>query len=186
MRRTGPATIGAMIGACVLAALPPLSGRPARADDSLRTLMVSGDWIAKEERASGSPGGNVCIAFTAGQDNGFGLRAGPGDFEVRYSQDNWVLPDNVKGNLVFDIGPYHSVLAVTSNTRDTAIVSVTREKLDDMISAMETVSVMSVTAGIASPEKVSLHGSNRATTAFLRCITGIEILGGANTVNLRP
>ncbi|HUC17921.1 MAG TPA: hypothetical protein VMA37_09570 [Acetobacteraceae bacterium] len=182
MRRAGFATIGA----CVLAGLLSLLAARAHADDSLRTLMVSGDWIAKEEQLSGSPDGNVCIAFTVGVDNGFGLRAGPRDFEVRYSQDNWVLPDNVKGNLVFDIGPYHSVVAVTSNTRDTAIASVTRGQLDDMISAMETVSVMRVTAGIASPQKVSLHGSNRATTAFLRCITGIEILGGANTANLRP
>ncbi len=181
MRRTGPVTIGA----CALAALLALSGLRARADETLRTLVVSGDWIAKEQQAPGSPGADVCIAFTTGQDNGFGLRAGVGDFEVRYSQDNWVLPDNVKGNLVFDIGPYHSILAVTSNTRDTAIVSVSREQLDDMISAMETVSVMRVTAGIASPQKVSLHGSNRATTAFLRCVTGVDVLGGANTANLR-
>ncbi|HWA81229.1 MAG TPA: hypothetical protein VG848_13095 [Acetobacteraceae bacterium] len=181
MRRTDPVTIGAY----VLAALVALVGLRARADETLRTLIVSGDWIAKEEQVPGSPAADVCIAFTAGQDNGFGLRAGAGDYEIRYSQDNWVLPDNVKGNLAFDIGPYHSVLAVTSNTRDTAIVSVSREQLDDMISAMETVSVMRVTAGIASPQEVSLHGSNRATTAFLRCVAGIDVLGGANTANLR-
>lgn len=143
--------------------------RPARADQQLRTLVVSGDWTATEQQDAGGAARDVCVAFTAGSDEGFGLRASTADIEVRYSQGNWVLPDNVKGSLAIDVGAFHSILPVTANTRDTAIAAITDGQLRGMIAAMESARSMSVTAGYAAPETVSLHGSNRATDAFLSC-----------------
>ncbi len=155
--------------ALFLAALPAVGVRPARADQQLRTLVVSGDWTATEQQDASGAAGDVCVAFTAGSDKGFGLRASTADIEIRYSQGNWVLPDNVKGTLAIDVGAYHSILPVTANTRDTAIASITYAQLYGMIAAMESARSMSVTAGYAAPETVSLRGSNRATNAFLSC-----------------
>ncbi|HTU54985.1 MAG TPA: hypothetical protein VMF62_13540 [Acetobacteraceae bacterium] len=167
---------GVALAAC-LAGLPGTGVRLARADDQLRTLVVSGDWTATEQQDASGAARDVCVAFTAESDKGFGLRASTADIEVRYSQDNWVLPDDVKGTLAIDVGAYHSVLPVTANTRDTAIAAITDEQLRGMIAAMERARSMSVTAGYAAPETVSLRGSNRATDAFLSCARRIGAAG---------
>jgi len=157
---------------------------PARADEAVHTLVVSGDWVAKEQQDPAAAMQNVCIAFTAAADNGFGLRATADDFELRYSDNSWVLPANVSGNLVIDIGRYHSVFAVTGNTRNTAIATITPARLHILIAAMERAGSMTVTAGVAAPQRISLRGSNRATTAFLSCAASVGATGQDDWIRL--
>jgi hypothetical protein len=184
-----PRLMLAGIAAClaaVPAAAPCAQAHAAGAGPAVRTLVVSGDWIAKVRQAPTVDGRDVCIAFTAATNTGFGLRASADDFEIRYSQDNWVLPANVAGSLVIDVGRYHSVLTLTGNTSDTAIAAVSRSQLHGMIAAMEKASWMTVTAGIAPPQRVSLRGSNRATDAFLSCVDGIGASGQDDWIDPLP
>ncbi len=178
------ATAASLI-ACLVAA-PGVRAHTAAADGALRTLVVSGDWIAKERHAPITGGREVCIAFTGTAANGFGLRASPDDFEVRYSQGNWALPADVAGSLVIDVGRYRSVLTLTGNTSDTAIAAVSREQLHGMIAAMEKASWMTVTPGIAPAQRISLRGSNRATTAFMKCVGGIGASGQDDWIDPLP
>jgi hypothetical protein len=169
--------------ACALI-LCELCDHAALADDHLRTLAVSGDWVAQEQQDSALAARDVCIAFTAQPNKGFGIRASAADLEVRYSQDSWALPDNVTGTLVIRVGGFRSALAVTSNTKDTAIAVITPVLLRSMIAAMEKARWMTVTAGYDSPQTVSLRGSNKATTALLACATRIGAAGTANAARL--
>jgi hypothetical protein len=180
------ATAGVAMSLIALAAAAEAQAHAASTVPAVRTLVVSGDWIAKERQAPTIDGRDVCIAFTAAANSGFGLRASTADIEVRYSQGNWVLPPDVAGSLVIDVGRYHTVLTLTGNTSDTAIAAVSRDQLHDMIAAMEKASWMTVTAGVAPPRRVSLRGSNRATTAFMSCISGIGASGQDDWIDPLP
>ncbi len=179
VRRFAPAVLLLI----TLASMPCLS---VRAAEALETLVVSGDWTAEEQQSATAADEDVCIAFTADANTGFGLRATSDDFEISYSQNNWALPANVTGNLVIAVGPYRSVFPVTGNTSDTAVATVSAGMLHRLIAATEKAVVMTVQAGTAPPQKISLHGSNRATTSFLRCAARVEAAGRDDWIKLTP
>jgi hypothetical protein len=156
------------IATCIIG-LPGPGFRAALAGEPIRTLVASDDWIAQERRPSMNAAPDLCFAFTTASEQAFALRLSGADIDLRYSVDSWVLPPVVSGTLVIDIGAYHSVLKVSSNTTDTVTAVMTREDFQSMLAAMEKAGSLTIKAGIAPPRIVSLHGSNKATDALLAC-----------------
>lgn len=142
---------------------------PVPAAEQTVRLVSSGDWVAAKQTSSPTESPDICSAFTRAAGRMFGLQANIVDTEVRYSDESWSLPANVSGNLILDIGHYHLPLEVATNTNTMVTSAITGEQLRSLIAATDKASWMTVTAGAASPQRVSLRGSNKATAAFLNC-----------------
>ncbi len=153
-----------------------LTFRPANADEHMIPLAASGDWVALEHSDSITDPPDLCIAFTGVSGQSFGLRASTDDIEVRFSNDSWSLPSGVNGSLVLNVGSYSATLAISDNTNDMVMATITQDQLQSLVSAMDKADSMTVTAGKGPATAVSLNGSNTATTAFLTC-AGINAPG---------
>lgn len=142
-------------------------------------LAASGDWVAHQQSATVSAPPKVCLASTGPGRAMLGLRAASGEvlgshvpniaLAVAYLNQDWSLPANVSGPLVLGVGYYRLNLHVTQNTGDMVIAPITERELLSLIGAMHNATSMTVTAGTAAAQTISLNGSNVATRAFLDC-----------------
>lgn len=174
MRRTSFAiTVVAAAGALGLLA------QTAVAQTQTSQLAASGDWVAHQQSGAVSAPPKVCLASTAPGRQMLGLRAASGDvlgshvpniaLAVAYLDQDWSLPASVDGPLVLGVGYYRLELEVMQNTSDMVVAPITERELLSLIGAMHNATSMTVAAGTAAPETISLNGSNVATRAFLDC-----------------
>lgn len=183
------------IAAAATLALFALSARSALAQPQTIQLAASNSWIADEHAASQSSPPDGCIAYTKQAPYMFGLRVAAAeifgtavriaDAEVAFMDQNWSLPDGVRGPLLLSVGTYDLTLEVTGNTSNMILAPITEANLRGLISAMHNESAMTVTPGNGAPVTLSLLGSNVATTAFRTCagIAGAVVGGQAVPFN---
>jgi len=152
----------------------------ARADEQIIPLAQDGDWAALEHSTSITDPPDVCLAINLNAN--FGIRADNTDIEFRLENHSWALPADITGTIEPDVNGNQYPFPITSNTSTSIAAEVDPDKLLDIVSDMNKASSMTVTAGHAAPEQVSLNGSNTVIAAFLTCanIQAPGEGGGAN------
>lgn len=155
--------------ATCLAGLPGLWPGAGFAQGKEIILVASGDWVATEQSDSATAPPYLCSALTRNAGRIFEIEANIIDNEARFADSRWSQPANVPGTLAIDVGAYHAMLKVTDTTDNVAIAAIAADQLRLMIGAMEKAETMILTPGSASPQTISLRGSNRATDAFRAC-----------------
>ncbi|MBV9813169.1 MAG: hypothetical protein JO326_10465, partial [Acetobacteraceae bacterium] len=114
--------------------------------------------------------------------DGFFLRFGQSDVEIRVFNSKWSLPTGVSGSFVVTIGPFSKEFAITDNTDTMVIAQTDADTLTELFSQMDKSSKLAVVVGKAKAAvDVSLTGSTVATNAFRTCAGMRSHADGAGT-----
>jgi hypothetical protein len=140
---------------------------PASADEMMRPLAESGEWLATAHYASMTSPPDVCLAINSA--HGFAFRVDESSIQIRIINQNWSLPVGVQGNIDVTVGSWTHDFLIEDNSDTSVSADVPPDVLNDMFDKMDHASSMSVTAGKALPFVVSLLGSTRVTNAFRTC-----------------
>ena len=139
----------------------------AMADEQIRPLVASGDWIAFAHYPSMTARPDVCVAGNVSQ--GVSIRADPASVQFRVTNTSWSLPLNVEGVITVVAGPWSHTFEIDDNTDSMVNAPVPSDVVAPLFAAMDAASAMIVTVGKAKPVTVSLIGSTKATNAFRTC-----------------
>ena len=152
----------------------------AMADESMRPIARSGDWIAFAHSETMIAKPDVCVA--ASMPSGVALRSGEDEIQLRVVDQKWSLPTGVSGSVTISVGVWSKSIDIDDNTDTTISVVLPPDIYAPMFEAMDKASTMLVTVGKAKPINVSLAGSTKVTNAFRTCagISGGAKSGGAN------
>ncbi len=154
----------------------------ARADEQMRKLAASGNWLAMAHSPSMTAPDDVCLLASPAGGGAIALRFGENHVEFRVSNTSWALPASIEGAVSISINQLNRTFPIADNTDQSVTTIVPDEDLAGLFAAMDKGSAMAVTVGKAKPITVSLAGSTRATNAFRTCahIQGAPSQSGSN------
>lgn len=155
---------------------PCVFANRALADEQVRPLAISGDWVALSHSESMLAAPDMCLAVQRGENISFVIRADENDVEIRLLDTHWSLPAGVTGKIHISVDKKSYDLDIGDNTSNMVMATISKETLQSLIGAMNNSGSMTVTPGDSAPQIVSLNGSNKVTTAFLTC-AGIRAKG---------
>jgi hypothetical protein len=141
-----------------------ITSQTTRADEQMRPLAISGDWVAMAHQTSMTAPPDMCLVVNG--VSGIAIRAADESVQFRVVNKTWALPTGVAGTIMLTIGDWKTVLDIDDNTDTMVNAELSNESIVPMFTAMDKSSNMSVTVGKAKPVLVSLSGSTRATNAF--------------------
>lgn len=152
------------------------------ADEQMRLLETSGTWAAMAHSPSMTAPPDVCIVASPTLGGAVAFRSGDNRVELRVSNSNWALPNEVEGSVVISVNQFSKTLTITANTEKSIAATIPNVDLVSLFGAMDKGSAMTVTAGKSKPVSISLAGSMRATNAFRTCarISGAPSQPGSN------
>lgn len=162
MHRILKACFPLLVGAC-------LGGNfhPARADEQIRPLVITGDWMAAEHAVSMTEAPDLCIA--GNNREGLLFRAASTSLELRIVDEAWSLPTEVQGKVGVQVGAKSYDFTITSNTSQMVSADMEPAVALDLFHVMDNNAEMTITAGHSKARHVSLHGSTKAMNAFRTC-----------------
>ena len=142
---------------------------PARAlaDEEMRPIAMSGEWVAMAHHASSISAPDMCVAVSVSKKAI--IRADADEIEFRVVNEDWSLPAGVKGEIEVSVGGKPSVFDITSNTDTMVSATISREIAIQLLDDMSKASSMTVKTGKDKPSTVSLSGSNKVLSAFRTC-----------------
>jgi hypothetical protein len=154
----------------------------AKADEQMRVLAESGNWIALSHSDSMIDAPDLCLV-SSGDTPAVAFRKDDNTFQLRVSDKDWSLPTGVNGQVTLTVGQWTHTFNIDDNTNDTVNAEIDTGLVDTMFGAMDNASTMVVKVGNAKPYDVSLLGSTVATNAFRTC-AGFDSHG--NTAGSNP
>jgi hypothetical protein len=152
----------------------------AWADEQMRVLAASGDWVAMAHHASLVAPPDVCLVVNS--NGSAAIRADTFSREFRVMDNRWSLPSDVQGTISISVGDWKNTLDIVHNTSTVVSALLPDLALGALFIAMDKASNMTVKVGNEAPRNVSLVGSTIATNAFRTCagIRGNGSVEGSN------
>ena len=139
------------------------------AEEQMRTLAQSGNWIAMSHQESITASPDICLVMTPVPRGALAFRNNHDVTELRVSNDQWSLPDQVSGTVKISVGAIAKEYEIGGNTGTTVMAAVPDDDVLPLFLAMDKSTSMAVTVGKAKPTNISLSGSTKATNAFRTC-----------------
>lgn len=155
--------------AWVAVAFSLLIAGAANADEQMRPLAISGQWVAMAHHASMTAAPDMCMVVHMQSHVGFRRSDDSEDVEFRAWNDGWSLPAGVEGSMTLQVGAVSKTYGINSNTDTMVAVVVPNDDVLAVFAAMDKAASMSVTIGKTKTTIVSLSGSTKATNAFRTC-----------------
>ncbi len=157
-----------------------VASTPTLANETMRSLAMSGDWGAMVDRPTELAPPDVCMAINPRAH--FLLRQGDDQFELRVADETWSLPAHATGKLRVQSGAYDK--SFDSEVLDATLVGATidTDLIPALLDALSGGDYAMVTVGKEAPRKVSLSGTSKVLNAFRTCagIAGSSAGGGSN------
>ena len=144
-----------------------LSPAIALADEEMRPIAMSGEWVAMAHHASSISAPDMCVAVSVSKKAI--IRADADEIEFRVVNEDWSLPGDVKGEIEVSVSGRSNLFDITSNTDTMVSATISRDLAIQLLDDMSKASSMTVKTGKDKAATVSLSGSNKVLSAFRTC-----------------
>lgn len=165
----------------IVGALLIATAAPARADEQMIPLAMSGTWMAVAHKASLVAPPDICVVTDVA--TGFVLWTNGEEVQLRFVDQKWSLPSYVVGQITVSIADWTAAFDITNNSGTMVIALLDENQRSALLQNMNKGRSMSIKIGKAAPVRVSLEGSRKVTNAWRTC-AGLE--GGDGTTESNP